>query len=642
MRDRVLPLVRLGITLLLGALGTLPAPLLGQAAPSGVHRLFTIDGFDAFGVATSPDGRWAVYAQSTSMSDTHLYVRPLGGGAPRALTSGTTVNGSPMFNAAGDRLYFVSNLPARAGDKKYYLVVMPFDTRTGRATGAPRQVSLDGVGDGPYSHPSLSPDGRWVAYVECCEKRFIKVVPSSGGTARTLVPSKSPPGSRPNLAWSADGRSVFYTQFDEARRVLRMMRVSVDGGTPVEVLHRAQGIGLLAPGGRRSVQMVAFGTGDRQRQLRVLQDGNIVLRVSLPNGFDMGSASWSNDGRSLLGMVRDQRAVIRLVPTSGGPSRALTKGPVYDWPAAWSTDGRALFYTTGSDARPGLYSVGLDGKEGVDVPPPSGGDAGMWTTVAGEWAFGRVSWLDTARARIVARNLRDGRVLTLHDGPPAPRLSIRGAGGTYNVDGDAFVYAATIGDRAEIRRTILGGETSVLHTYQSLTMAAGGVAVQNGRVVYAEPAGDSSRVMFAAGGGATPRQLATVAGAPRSVEIAWTVDGRHLAIAAGSGTKLEVIDLAPDGTPTGQRRRVELPFEYAYEHSFLPDGRRIAMIAQYHGAPNAVAAIVSLDDPAHPIILSQDDGTSTWGLMLSPDGERLAYSAEVKPLGTTVYRIDVP
>jgi Tol biopolymer transport system component len=641
MRDHLLPLARLGTSLLLGALAALPAPLRGQAAPPGVQRLFTIDGSDAFGVTTSPDGRWAVYSRAGSNSDNHLYVRAVAGGSPSPLTSGTTGNGTPKFNGAGDRLYFVSNLPARSGDKKFYLMVMPFNTRIGRATGAPRQVSLDGVSEGPYGRFNLSPDGRWVAYLACCEERSIKVVPSSGGTARMLVPSRLLPGQWANLAWSQDGRFVFYTQFDESRRVTQLMRVSVEGGAPIEVLTRTQGFGVLAPGGRRGVQVVAYGTGERQRQLRVLQDGAIVRRLSLPNGFDMNSASWSNDGRSILGMVRDQRAVLRVVPTAGGPSRAVTNGPVYDWPAAWSADGRTLFYTTGSDDRPGLYSVGLDGKAGVHIPPPTGGDAGLWSTVVGQWAIGGVRWLDTARSRLVARNLRDGRVLTLRDGPPT-QLEVRGGGGTYNVDGDAYVYMARVGDRVEIRRTVPGGATSVLHSYPSVALVAGSVAVQNGRLVYTEPAGDSVRVTFTAGEGAPPRQLATVAGPQRKVGIAWTIDGRNLAIATADGTKLDVLALAPDGTPTGQRRQVELPFEYAYEHSFLPDGRRIAMIAQYRGAPNAVAAIVSLDDPAHPIILSQDDSTSTWGLRLSPDGERLVYAAELKPLGTTVYKVDVP
>jgi Tol biopolymer transport system component len=457
-----------------------------------------------------------------------------------------------------------------------------------------------------------------------------------------IVPSRLLPGQWANLAWSQDGRFVFYTQYDEARRVHQLMRVPVDGGAPAEVLNRVQGLGLLAPGGRRSAQFVAYGTGERQRELRLLQDGAIVRRLSLPNGLHMGSASWSNDGRSLLGMVRDQRAVLRVVPTSGGPSRTLTNGPVYDWPAAWSADGRTLFYTTGSDDRPGLYSVGLDGKAGVHIPaPPTGGDAGLWSTVVGQWAIGGVRWLDTARSRLVARNMRDGRVLTLRDGTPT-QLEIRGGGGTYNVDGDAYVYIARVGQRVEIRRTVPGGATSVVHSYPSVSPVAGSVAVQNGRLVYTEPTRDSVRVMFTAGGGAPPRQLATVAAPQRKVGIAWTIDGRHLAIATADGTKLDLLALAPDGTPTGQGRHVELPFEYAYEHSFLPDGRRMAMIAQYRGAPNAVAAIVSLDDPAHPIILSQDDGTSTWGLRLSPDGERLVYAAELKPLGTTVYRVDVP
>jgi hypothetical protein len=161
--------------------------------------------------------------------------------------------------------------------------------------------------------------------------------------------------------------------------------------------------------------------------------------------------------------------------------------------------------------------------------------------------------------------------------------------------------------------------------------------------MYAEQAGDSLRFMFAATATATPRVIATIpAGPPNDLggDVAWTNDGRHVAL-GGTGSTLYTMALSPDGTPAGALQRFQLPFEYFYELSFLNDGRRLTMIAQPRGAPNAVVALVSLDDPAHPVILSEADGTSAWGHLMSPDGQWTAYAAELPPRGSTIYRIDL-
>jgi len=99
--------------------------------------------------------------------------------------------------------------------------------------------------------------------------------------------------------------------------------------------------------------------------------------------------------------------------------------------------------------------------------------------------------------------------------------------------------------------------------------------------------------------------------------------------------------LGPDGTPAGALQRYELPFEYQYELSFLNDGRRLTMVAQPRGAPNAVVALVSLDDPSRPVILSEGDSGSAWDHLMSPDGQWTAYAAELPAKGSTIYRVDL-
>jgi hypothetical protein len=42
------------------------------------------------------------------------------------------------------------------------------------------------------------------------------------------------------------------------------------------------------------------------------------------------------------------------------------------------------------------------------------------------------------------------------------------------------------------------------------------------------------------------------------------------------------------------------------------------------------------------VFLNEADGTSTWGHMMSPDGQWTAYAAEVRAKGSTVFRVDLP
>jgi Tol biopolymer transport system component len=641
MRDHLAPFVRLGVTLSVAALVATPRQSQGQRAAPAVHRLFTIEGADAYDAAASPDGRWIAYTQQLALNVTHIFVRPASGGDPIQITTGATSNGAPVFNPAGDRLFFASNLVSRRGDEKFYLMVAPFDSRTGHLSGAARQVTLDGIGNRPVSPVSISPDGRSIVYVECCDERRIRVVPASGGTARTLAPTFVRSGGMPRPTWSADGRAVLFTRPDSITREAVKMRVSIDGGRLEELRRSKLGVGLLAPGGERSAQILAYGPNNLQRQLRIrAADGAIIHRVVLPNGADLGSIRWTNDGRSIVGLVRDQRAVIRLVPTSGGASRALTAGPEYDWPQGWSADGRTLYYTTGDARRPGLYSVNLDGSAGAHVDPPNDGDAISWGTAVGGWALGSTRWLDSTTRRLFAKEFASGRTVTLGVAPRATGNFVRGPGGTYQVDGNAYVYTAVVGDEVEVRRVVPEGSSRVLHRF-AFPGTRVSIGVHNARLAYPEAQGDSTRLMLDTGGG-TQRRLATVSGKLRDMEVAFARDGRHLAFCTKDGTSVDLFELGADGTPSAPPRHVVLPFEYAYEHSLLPDGRSLVMIAQERGGANAVVALVSFDDPSHPLLLSADDGTSTWGLMLSPDGKSVAYAAELRPRGTTVYRVDVP
>jgi Tol biopolymer transport system component len=627
------------------ALCRLPSGLTAQAPLPVVTRMFDVDSVDVTGVAISPDGRWVAYAQHTSERDARIFVRPAKGGVAIAITPAGHENSErPRFTPTGDRIIYQSSLPSRASDDGSYLMSVPFDSRTGQPTGPARQVSLEPVRVQPGLGPAISPDGKWIAYLQCCDAQRIRVIPTNGGNARTLTEHKDARVTIGNLAWDDAGTAVFYVVPQPGVSSWQVMRVPLAGGPPVVVRQSDAPAGVLAPGAHHGALVVPFGPNQRHRELRIRgENGKTVYRVRLPDGFDGRITSWSADGRTFIGAVRNQRSVIRLASTSGAQTRTVSAGSEYDWPDGWSADGQTLYYETVNAGAPVLGAVRVDGTQGGRVEVPKGGDYGNWGGVVGRYAIGVAGWIDSTRQIVTARNLDNGSTIQLTTSKYQPRaqMFIRGAGGTYSTDGDAYLYFERSGESIELHSVVPGQRHRVLRAFPATRAGRMTLAAHAGRVIYAEDARDSIRFMFAANASAPARVIASIPAGDGAGEIAWSKDGRHVAF-GGTGSSIYVMELESDGSPLGLPKRYQLPFDYMYELSLLNDGRRLTMIAQPRGGPNAVVALVSLEDPSRPVFLNEADGTSTWGHMMSPDGQWTAYAAEVRAKGSTVFRVDLP
>jgi len=636
MRRRRTTLPRSSASAFVGLLVAAAAVRAQSGAPT-VTRLFTIDSADVGTPALSTDGRWVVYSQARTATTSDLFVRPSSGGAATQITP--TVNTfmlSPRFSPAGDRILYGAMTSGNGSD--LHIMAVPFDARTGKPTGAPRQVTLDVVRKGPPVGMAISPDGKWIAYIMRDAQR-LRIVPINGGNARTIAEYADSRADLANIVWTDDGSAVLYAVTPPGAKYRALMRVPVAGGRAVEVRRSTEGFGMLAPGGHRAAILVSFGNGNRQRELRIAgEDGSIVQRVRLPDNVYFPGWTWSPDGRAIVGSVDDVPAVVRIASTNGGPVRTLTSGAGYDFPTGWSADSRTLYYT--SDAVATLGAVTTDGTHGTPLQPPDGGEYTTWEGVVGRYVLSTFGKIGDKQQHVIARSLDDAKRIEITAARYAgPRWYTRGAGGTYNIDGNAYLYFEHVGTSMELHRVVPGERSHVLATFPDSLVGRIDIAVQNGRVIYSQRARDSIRFVLAAAG--TPwKVIATIPAGEGAGEIAWTRDGRHVAF-GGPGSSLYTVSLSADGTPAGALQRYELPFEYRYELSFLNDGRRLTMIAQPRGGPNAVVALVSLDDPSRPVILSDGDSGSAWDHLMSPDGQWTAYAAELPAKGSTIYRVDL-
>lgn len=629
------------------------APLAAQGAGQQVRtveprltRLFGSDSLQVDLPVLSPDGRWIVFGSYEAEID-NLWVVPAAGGEPVRLTTGRYADDRAVFFPGGDRIAFRSDRPSSPGNPQRYVMVMPFDSRTGRASGPLRQVSLEPT-SGSFA---VSPDGEGIAYGARQDTAVkVMVIPSSGGTARELARFPGPWGPA-NLAWSADGANVYFTLRHAGRDLRSFMRVPAAGGR-TEELGTATWTARAMNGSRGLVLLRGASQMPSQEQVYEIAtfEGRSVARFTVPRNMEVWN--FTPDGRGLLAVRNDIVAPIRVVPLAGGPARQLTEAREYDWPIGWSQDGSRLYVQTQANGHGAVLDIPVNGGPAAQWLIPTFA-RGLWT-ISPDGRYLRYGVIDSSQsgdlASLVIRRLSDGqtRVVTraLHSAMMQPSAS--GPGGGWWRNGDEFLYLERRGDQLELKSTPPEGPARLLRRFPMSLAVRTGFGVHGNRIAYSEKRGDSIAVLVAEGQSGRPRLLATVAGAPAGavgVGPVWSHDGRWLAFdfyPPGDGSRYSVLLLGvgPDGAVAAAPRVLEAGPQWGWQIEWLPDDRAFTVFGMTGQANQTHVFLVSLREGERPVALTRDDPSTRWGYELSPDGRYVAYPAEISR-GSSIWRLDL-
>jgi eukaryotic-like serine/threonine-protein kinase len=211
----------------------------------------------------------------------------------------------------------------------------------------------------------ISPDGQRVAHVDSRAGRdSLWITTIATGTSVQIVP---PNGARfGNLAFSTDGREVFYVQTGRA-----LYHVPVSGGTPTRLMGPVDSPVSFSPDGKR----VAFvrKLNDRGTALIVGHlDGSAERTVATrtaPEFLSDAGPAWSSDGRLVVcgfGVVAGQRqmGVLGIEPASGREQ----------WVAAgrWQVVGRLAWLPDSSGLLAPLVESGTGPSQIWLIPHPVG------------------------------------------------------------------------------------------------------------------------------------------------------------------------------------------------------------------------------------------------------------------------------
>ena len=235
-------------------------------------------------------------------------------------------------------------------------------------------------------HPALSPDGRMLAFIRSPSgstpfglgQVFVKLLPDGEPVQLT----------NDNLAklspvFSPDGSRIAYGTVNPGRFEWDMWTVPVLGGEPQPWLRNASGLVWSGPG------RILFSEMKKNPHMGIVtaQESRIDQRdVYLPaHGGGMAHRSYlSPDGRSVLVVEMDHNFFwmpCRLVGADGSPGRQIGPSGGGCTFAAWSPDGRWMYFTSNAggtnhiwrqrfpDGQPEQITSGPTEEEGIAMAP---------------------------------------------------------------------------------------------------------------------------------------------------------------------------------------------------------------------------------------------------------------------------------
>jgi Tol biopolymer transport system component len=231
--------------------------------------------------------------------------------------------------------------------------------------------------EGRCSSPSLSPDGKRVAYArlqganwDIWVREIKRVEPrniTAGSSSDNTQPAFSPDGSRIAFRGNRDGGGIFLTGAAGGA----VQRLSFFGYHPAWSPDGKQ----IAVSTESFLEPAEFSPSRRSR-IFVIDVASGAARALTGPGFDALQPAWSPNGRRIAfwgaspsGDVNLWTIAVDRPPAETRPA-AVTHDHWTNWSPAWSPDGRYLYFSSDRAGTMNIWRVRVDQSGGEVLGPP--------------------------------------------------------------------------------------------------------------------------------------------------------------------------------------------------------------------------------------------------------------------------------
>ena len=412
--------------------------------------------------------------------------------------------------------------------------------------------------------PAFSPDGRQVAFAWNGEGQqnfdiYVKLV--GGGPLLQLTRD---PADEYSPTWSPDGALVAFLRRKDAERVTVLIAPAL-GGAERAVAEVALGASLdwLRPGpflawSRDGKWLVASGRTEASGADRLLRiaaaTGAVSPLTAPPPGIygDSGPA-FSPDGGILAFSRRVSWGVseLCLLPvardlTPAGEMKRLDTGSAWNASPAWSTDGKALIFSSGSMSSPHLATIRVSGRGGA-TRLSGFGDYG-WQPSLARTREGAVRLVYTEHFESV--NLWRQPLDRAGAASELIASARRSCDPDYSPDADRIAFLSDRSGYFEI--WVAGGDGAGARQWTSLKQPSLGPprwSPDGRRIAFTMPGRQGASIYWIDAPTAAPR---AVPDSSRSGHLAWAPDGRSIYFSAEHGRATSIWSVPLTGGAAAQ------------------------------------------------------------------------------------------
>jgi len=229
-------------------------------------------------------------------------------------------------------------------------------------------------------NPSWSPDGKQIAFEATETDHAAIYLVDADGTNLRKITSGTVDDEQPK--WSPDGKRIAFITMRDGH--LQIYTMTPDGGDqrPLLTTNRIDYQPAWSPDGKK----IAFVTRSEQpsmiHEIHVVNvDGSGEKRLTDQDRDNSTSPRWSHNGKQILftrhpiikrnykDLTPDERQKVRdaqelmIMNADGSNVRALTTNTAQDCCAAWSPDGKTIYFNSARDGAVHVYAMHADGTE---------------------------------------------------------------------------------------------------------------------------------------------------------------------------------------------------------------------------------------------------------------------------------------
>jgi len=481
---------------------------------------------------------------------------------------------------------------------------------------------------GPELFPSLSPDGRFVAYSARAESDWdVFLLRAEGQRPINLTAGSGADDVQP--AFSPDGERIAFRSSREGGGLFVM-------GATGEFLRRVADLGwnpTWAPDGSEiafSTQPVFDTPLDRPSRgelWAVKLDGGVTRRISTG---DAVQPSWSPHGHRVAywGLVAGgSRRDIWTVAASGGEPEPVTRDEAVDWSPAWSPDGEHLYFSSDRGGSMNLWRVAIDERSGrVKGEPERVTAPSSFAHHAGFSRDGsRMAYVSADADQELRRIRFDASAGRVAGEPEAVARDLRRASfPDVSPDGEWVVYSRTE-PQEDLLISRLDGQSRRALTDDPFRDRRPRFSPDGTRIAFYSNRGGNYEIWTIARDGSGLRQLTADPGRRNARYPAWSPDGARL-LFSREGVTGEIVDAGGEpGSPVrGALPAYDADGGYFEAFSWSPNGRWIAGTLVSAGAIRGGIAVYDLEEEAYAQLT--DFGTLPEWL---PDSRRLVFQGRL-------------